>query len=610
MRRRDVLAYGLFALTAPAFAQPVGGEIVSCAIHPAIGVGRVGNSPDGWFIGPEIPGRAPQPEGGLFKDAAGRFKRQAVRYRIFGLDAAGRVVRELTSRDAEISWTAEVANTKAAWRQFHNPFDVPEAGTRRGEPYRSGLRNADVTDRESLSIRPGPRTVSGPNQRAAFDTGRFRGPVTSLGEMRTDEAGRLIMLGGWGVSRGVPADSEINQFANNDGWHDDVSDGPVDAVVRMNGRTLPVQGAWFTAAPPDYAPGLAPVVSAYDLVYATSASPSLSRRPSFAREIYPLLERMWQHQWVNAGFARDFGHGATHDFLNAATLARLADSSVANAEARKAIFRRMRDPSYNLAEERAWPPYLGDVVTGGAREFQALLPHQYAALSHWAEGDFDADLAPGGPRVPTRLEEIPIAELPGALDRAQLDAAYGGPFHPGIEFPWVIRQRGIYTAPFRLRRRAAAEPNYPAEMSQAEVLAAGGPVDGLLPGGISRWMAVPWQADFINCGSGQNPEVDPYLPTYWPAAAPNDVMTDAQYQALMAATTPEARATALAFASRKKWHRGYDADREQTYLAFLERWPQLGVVAERPAPAGGPARVWAETERSLPEEEEKPADAT
>ena len=51
-------------------------------IHPAIGVARVGDSPDDFFIGPERIGEEPNPPGG-FKDSQCRIKRQAARFRIF-----------------------------------------------------------------------------------------------------------------------------------------------------------------------------------------------------------------------------------------------------------------------------------------------------------------------------------------------------------------------------------------------------------------------------------------------------------------------------------------------------------------------------------------------
>ena len=83
--------------------------IVRYAIYPGIGIARVGNSPDEYFIGPEAPGEVPQPEGG-FKDPAGRIKRQAARFRIYGLNEAGEAVREITADDAEITWRVHVAN--------------------------------------------------------------------------------------------------------------------------------------------------------------------------------------------------------------------------------------------------------------------------------------------------------------------------------------------------------------------------------------------------------------------------------------------------------------------------------------------------------------------
>lgn len=40
-------------------------------IHPGVGVARVGNSQEDFFIGPEAPGWNPFPEGGAYKDDAG-----------------------------------------------------------------------------------------------------------------------------------------------------------------------------------------------------------------------------------------------------------------------------------------------------------------------------------------------------------------------------------------------------------------------------------------------------------------------------------------------------------------------------------------------------------
>ena len=78
------------------------GAIVRAAIHPSIGVARIGNSPDGIFPRPEVADPPPQPPG-FYRDANGALKRQAVRFRIYGLNAQGQAVAELTSSNAEIS---------------------------------------------------------------------------------------------------------------------------------------------------------------------------------------------------------------------------------------------------------------------------------------------------------------------------------------------------------------------------------------------------------------------------------------------------------------------------------------------------------------------------
>ncbi|WP_309660366.1 MULTISPECIES: LodA/GoxA family CTQ-dependent oxidase [unclassified Sphingomonas] len=45
------------------------------------------------------------------------------------------------------------------------------------------------------------------------------------------------MLGNKGISAGVDGSVAIT-FANNEGWYDDISDGPVTANVILNGQAL------------------------------------------------------------------------------------------------------------------------------------------------------------------------------------------------------------------------------------------------------------------------------------------------------------------------------------------------------------------------------------
>src|SRR5215213_2003002 len=100
-------------------------SIVKYAILPGVGIARVGNAPEEFFIGPEAPGEVPRAEGG-FKDAEGRVKRQAARFRVYGLNEAGEAVREITADEAEITWRVHLANRKAGWYQFNNAMDLGE----------------------------------------------------------------------------------------------------------------------------------------------------------------------------------------------------------------------------------------------------------------------------------------------------------------------------------------------------------------------------------------------------------------------------------------------------------------------------------------------------
>jgi len=101
-------------------------KIVRAAIHPAIGVARVGNSKKEFYIGPEVLDPSPQPPG-FYKDKKGALKREAAQFRVYGYNARGEAVAELTADSAEIKWTVHVANKKAAWYEFQIALDIPEA---------------------------------------------------------------------------------------------------------------------------------------------------------------------------------------------------------------------------------------------------------------------------------------------------------------------------------------------------------------------------------------------------------------------------------------------------------------------------------------------------
>src|SRR6202030_881616 len=191
--------------------------IVRASIYPAIGIARVGNSESEYFLAPEVTDPLPEPPGS-YRDPTGALKRQAVRFRIYGLNAAGAPVTELTADNAEIRWTVHLANKKSAWYQFQIALDIPEAGS--APP--SWLRNITITDRSRLVIDAGPRYITGrdagggPAYRSG--TGTFLGTRVYLGEVRTDPQGRLIVFGGRGKAASYNGAKAVT-FAYNEGWH-------------------------------------------------------------------------------------------------------------------------------------------------------------------------------------------------------------------------------------------------------------------------------------------------------------------------------------------------------------------------------------------------------
>ena len=101
-------------------------------IHPRIGVARLGNSPDEFYLSPETVGGLPiecdqwgNPKTGKdkyvtqFKDSAGRIKRQAAKFRIFERTKKGTREVKLSDKDVKkIVWTVHIANKKPIWYTF------------------------------------------------------------------------------------------------------------------------------------------------------------------------------------------------------------------------------------------------------------------------------------------------------------------------------------------------------------------------------------------------------------------------------------------------------------------------------------------------------------
>ncbi|MCI4669587.1 MAG: LodA/GoxA family CTQ-dependent oxidase [Bacteroidia bacterium] len=351
-------------------------------IHPAIGIARVGDSPDEFYLSPEssegLPiacdkqGNATLDNEGkevttsTFKDNDGRVKRQAARFRIYVYDDKNPQGRELKIGDqvegitskgtlVDIEWTVYLANKKSSW------FEFKELEGEHGYAPDHPRRNADIQGqaRQKLIIDPGPQTVkcSEEPRTAQFARGENSGyaqsfppklepySIETLGELKTDDNNRLIVLGGYGNSGSFKNDfgqPMISNFANNDGWFDDIADGPVMAILKFwdevdaEMRVIQVHDpAWVIVGNPNYAPQLSNLVTLDDCLYdlyvrefaydtylygtgkfesreevdisdpkaldlwrATEKQWNSNYYPMFFKEIWPILVRPYKMQWV------------------------------------------------------------------------------------------------------------------------------------------------------------------------------------------------------------------------------------------------------------------------------------------------------------------------
>jgi L-Lysine epsilon oxidase N-terminal/L-lysine epsilon oxidase C-terminal domain len=437
-------------------------------IFPAIGIARVGGDDD-FFIGPEIPEQGPiEAATGAavtrFKSADKKsVRKQAARFHLFESADGTNWVPVNLPNGATIEWTVTLENKKSAV-------------TRTAEPSISPQRPVLDPALAGMHIKPASSTITGANAMSApiqggfttTDTGGapFNATVT-LGRLRTDSAGRLIVLGGDGSSD-APSGTPIGgpggtTYYRNPKWYDDVADGPVTAKIRLAPGDAPIEaegGAWVIVGPPDYAPGIGGVVTLYDVIRQVgidSGLPAPAAAPSFDLDIAPMIRRAKRHRWVHT--AANWS-SAQFDDPN------LRSKSPAHATLRGQVRDRIKRAEVLLTGHTspAGPPF-------------KLRQYQVNALQAWVAGDFDD--------APASFGSVPTAD---GLTRAALEGAVGQGFCPGIEAGILVLDRTIYRTPFDFRIDHAS----------------------VSPGDLTALMAQPWQADFLKCH-----------PEWWPAQRPD-----------------------------------------------------------------------------------------
>ena len=434
-----------------------------------------------------------------------------------------------------------------------------------------------------------------------------------LGELQTDEDGRLRVLGGLGHSDSVMPSNEIgflcagNYYANNDYWYDDTSDGPVRAtVVPKNGApAVEAESAWVLVAPPKYPTSARVLTTLYEIAEETwekkNGGPPAGKQPSFTTDIYPVLARLQQYHWLNKAAFRGHGPGPGKggDFLDPQGLPKdeLYKKSADYGRSKKHIFGRLRPPgllgepasatadtseSLKYASSFYMPQMSGDGgdaavsqdnspnspegVTGSFYiTWLTLSDTQYNNFKMWAADDFEDDWT-GSPPAVVPIWKYPVSEQPAMIDKGALDPCVGGAFYPGIEMTYVATYTDTWSGLCRVDQKK------------------------FRPGDITRWMALPWQADFSECNTN-----------WWPAARPDDVVPEAEYEQIVA-NYSEALEGGLeaVLANRVPWARGIPDQSPQLDNAMVHAWKDFGFIVPRQYPREGPGaqEVYIEVDRS------------
>src|SRR5882724_1791295 len=212
-------------------------------------------------------------------------------------------------------------------------------------------------------------------------------------------------------------------------------------------------------------------------------------------------------------------------------------------------------------------------------KFLRLTDTQLFILKQWADGKF----------INEKAEDIVVANPEQStstgtdLDRGVLSNLLGGAFCPGGEAAWIMRNPAIYAGAYRIKhspyfsiRSLNAWQTQPLSLPDSDL----SPTDpgsmqiGLEPGDLTKYSAVPWQADFNEC-STQNVDI-----TYeqWNVIDPQRVGDPAQDITQMTFWWPSHRPVEVFSANGQvPWAQGIP----QTHagdLKMVTAWKDLGFI--------------------------------
>ncbi|CAG8701901.1 4483_t:CDS:10, partial [Cetraspora pellucida] len=601
-------------------------KIVSFAIFPALNVARVGNS-DEYYVCSEIPGVyvGKGNETFSFKEG-GKVKPQAARFRVYGYDKDGTLVREIKLTDADankgldikITWTVELANKKAAHTQFSGILEYKESNPKRNADWPYGRSTLEAIKKETLSSSEEEKVKELEAHVYRHGNDENSGRKLFLGKIILENSGSLIVIGGKGESGSVKDDVLITHYANNDYWYDDTSDGSIDATIniKINGNSPPqpleqkedkswdlknLEGkSWVLVAPPKFAPGIANLVPLYQVISETQhpvdpenpinpnvvfdldnpAKPNDQKNSiNYYRDIRPIFEAVCRASWVNKMAFRGHGLYKQGDFLNPDLEGHLKNPNDCDKDLRKNVLSRVRIPKY-LASPAEFngqaygyfmPPLSGndgDTTPTAPDTYLTVTRGQYILLQRWADGDFETGNQP--------------KEYYYRFDAKDKDGIYPQYSEDGEKYmkfeevvPDVHNQiKCLNKAALQWCVGGAFYPGIEMTFVSYDKNTFNEKYDfrinskKISPGDINAFMALPWQADFYECNTH-----------WWPAQRPDIVIPEDQKD--------DVEKYGVNLSYFEDWTRGFRTDEPQRGMPkwgdmdMVEKWHKLGFIVEK-----------------------------
>jgi hypothetical protein len=320
--------------------------------------------------------------------------------------------------------------------------------------------------------------------------------------------------------------------------------------------------------------------------------------PYFWRDIWPLLQRPFNFQWVmdfdamtggdphnpTRGLEGNFdldlisippSEGEDPDLRRKRRAWRMHIWGVLRKPGHENLWQQTPDPNRPQYQPVAMPYLCGDnpLSNVAPSKFLRLTNTQLFILNQWAEGKF----------INEQSEDIPTTPPESAsktgqdLDRGVLSNLLGGAFCPGGETTWIVRNPAIYAEPYRIRlnqnfklTELSATSTQPLASGLQPLSLNGNLSTGLEPGDITKYGGLPWQSDFNEC-STQNINI-----TYedWNKLYPNTTGDPAQKITQLTYWWPAHRPVTV---SNVLWAQGIP----QTYqgdLMMVTAWSKVGFV--------------------------------